>query len=168
MKIVDCFTFYNELQLLTYRLAILDDMDPIFARYAPSEDRRILVEKELNKAKADAAIVYMDMMRSEITNYDGFRLDETYQDLKERITDLTIDLSVINSLIEQAAALPPDLLKQIYDVASGQQKPTDKVDGAADEAKPNSEKETKETVTVPVHEQLPPPTTSGRNVLQNT
>jgi len=65
------------------------------------KDRRILVEKELNKAKADAAIVYMDMMRSEITNYDGFRLDETYQDLKDRITDLTIDLNVINSLIEQ-------------------------------------------------------------------
>ena len=65
------------------------------------KDRRILVEKELNKTRADAAIVYMDMMRSEITNYDGFRLDETYQDLKERITDLTIDLSVINSLIEQ-------------------------------------------------------------------
>jgi hypothetical protein len=65
------------------------------------KDRRILVEKELNRAKADAAIVYMDMMRSEITNYDGFRLDETYQDLKGRITDLTIDLSVINSLIEQ-------------------------------------------------------------------
>lgn len=73
----------------------------------------------------------------------------------------------LNSLIEQAAALPPDLLKQIYDVASGQQKPTDKVDGAADEAKPNSEKETKETITVPVREQLPPPATSGRNVLQN-
>jgi hypothetical protein len=74
----------------------------------------------------------------------------------------------LNSLIEQAAALPPDLLKQIYDVASGQQKPTDKVDGAADEAKPNSEKETKETITVPVHEQLPTFATSGRNVLQNT
>ena len=65
------------------------------------KDRRILVERELNRAKADASIVYMDMMRSEITNYDGFRLDETYQDLKDRITDLTIDLSVINSLIEQ-------------------------------------------------------------------
>jgi len=26
MKIVDCFTFYNELQLLNYRLAILDDV----------------------------------------------------------------------------------------------------------------------------------------------
>jgi hypothetical protein len=74
----------------------------------------------------------------------------------------------LNSLIEQAAALPPDLLKQIYDVASGQQKPTDKVDGAADEAKPNSEKETKETITVPVHEQLPTFATSGRNVLQKT
>jgi hypothetical protein len=74
----------------------------------------------------------------------------------------------LNSLIEQAAALPPDLLKQIYDVASGQQKPTDKLDGAADEAKPNSEKETKETITVPVHEQLPTFATSGRNVLQNT
>ena len=74
----------------------------------------------------------------------------------------------LNSLIEQAAALPPDLLKQIYDVASGQQKPTDKVDGAADEAKPNSEKETKETITVPVHEQLPTFATSGRNLLQNT
>ena len=73
----------------------------------------------------------------------------------------------LNSLIEQAAALPPDLLKQIYDVASGQQKPTDKVDGAADEAKPNYENETKETITVPVREQLPPPATSGRNVLQN-
>jgi Protein of unknown function (DUF4231) len=74
----------------------------------------------------------------------------------------------LNSLIEQAAALPPDLLKQIYDVASGQQKPTDKLDGAADEAKPNSEKETKETITVPVHEQLPTFATSARNVLQNT
>jgi hypothetical protein len=74
----------------------------------------------------------------------------------------------LNSLIEQAAALPPDLLKQIYDVASGQQKPTDKVDGAADEAKPNSEKETKETITVPVHEQLSTFATSGRNVLQKT
>jgi hypothetical protein len=41
------------------------------------------------------------MIRSEITNYDGFRLNETYQDLKDRIADLTIDLSVINSLIEQ-------------------------------------------------------------------
>ena len=65
------------------------------------KDRRVLVEQELNKARHDAAIVYMDIMRSEITNYDGFRLDETYQDLKDRITDLTIDLSVINSLIEQ-------------------------------------------------------------------
>ena len=65
------------------------------------KDRRVLVEQALNKARHDAAIVYMDMMRSEITNYDGFRLDETYQDLKDRITDLTIDLSVINSLIEQ-------------------------------------------------------------------
>lgn len=65
------------------------------------KDRRVLVEQELNKARHDAAIVYMDIMRSEITNYDGYHLDETYQDLKERITDLTIDLSVINSLIEE-------------------------------------------------------------------
>lgn len=30
MKIVDCFTFYNEIQLLTYRLAILDDVVDYF------------------------------------------------------------------------------------------------------------------------------------------
>jgi beta-1,4-mannosyl-glycoprotein beta-1,4-N-acetylglucosaminyltransferase len=30
MKIIDCFTFYNELQLLTYRLAILDDIVDYF------------------------------------------------------------------------------------------------------------------------------------------
>ena len=65
------------------------------------KDRRVLVEQELNKARHDAAIVYMDMMRSELTNYDGHRLNATYQDLKDRITDLTIDLSVINTLIEQ-------------------------------------------------------------------
>ena len=65
------------------------------------KDRRVLVEQELNKARHDAAIVYMDMMRSEVTNHDGFHLDETYQDLKDRITDLTVDLSVINTLIEQ-------------------------------------------------------------------
>lgn len=65
------------------------------------KDRRVLVEQALNKARHDAAIVYMDMMRSEITNYDGHRLNATYQDLKDRITDLTVDLSVINSLIEQ-------------------------------------------------------------------
>ena len=65
------------------------------------KDRRVLVEQELNKSRHDAAIVYMDIMRSEVTNYDGHCLDETYQDLKERITDLTIDLSIIDSLIEQ-------------------------------------------------------------------
>ena len=53
-------------------------------------------------------------------------------------------------------------------IKSFEQKPTDKLDGAADEAKPNSEKETKETITVPVHEQLPTFATSARNVLQNT
>ena len=30
MKIIDCFTFYNELQLLAYRLAILDDVVDYF------------------------------------------------------------------------------------------------------------------------------------------
>jgi beta-1,4-mannosyl-glycoprotein beta-1,4-N-acetylglucosaminyltransferase len=30
MKVVDCFTFYNEIQLLTYRLAILDDVVDYF------------------------------------------------------------------------------------------------------------------------------------------
>ena len=65
------------------------------------KDRRVLVEQELNKSRHDAAIVYMDIMRSEVTNYDGHCLDETYQDLKERITNLTIDLSIIDSLIEQ-------------------------------------------------------------------
>ena len=30
MKIVDCFTFYNELELLNYRLNILDDVVDYF------------------------------------------------------------------------------------------------------------------------------------------
>ena len=64
------------------------------------KDRRVLVERELKRARQDAATVYMDMIRS-MPNYDSHRLSETYQDLKDRIANLTIDLDVIDALIEQ-------------------------------------------------------------------
>jgi Protein of unknown function (DUF4231) len=95
----------------------------------------------------------------------------------ETINRSLIPPTPLNTLIEQAAALPPELLKQIYDTVSSGQKSTDKTDGAANEAKPNSEKETKETnenenkesTAVPVHEDLPPLPSSKRTiVMQDT
>lgn len=91
----------------------------------------------------------------------------------ETINRSLIPPTPLNTLIEQAAALPPELLKQIYDTVSGGQKSTDKIDGAANEAKPNPEKETKErtenenkeSTAVSVHEQLPPLPSSKRKIL---
>ena len=64
------------------------------------KDRRVLVERELNRARQDAATVYMDMIRS-MPSYDSHRISATYQDLKDRIANLTIDLNIIDTLIEQ-------------------------------------------------------------------
>jgi hypothetical protein len=65
------------------------------------KDRRVLVEQELDKARHDAAIVYMDMMRSSLTNNHENYLNAAYQHLTDKISDFIIELSIINSLIEQ-------------------------------------------------------------------
>jgi hypothetical protein len=60
------------------------------------KDRRVLLEGEIVKAQAKAAGMYLDIVVNE-----GNVHSLEYQLLKENITNLQFDLSVVNTLIKQ-------------------------------------------------------------------
>lgn len=58
-------------------------------------DRKELVEREIKKLYKSAATMYLHIVTT-----NGDIHSKEYQDLKERISDLEYDLSMINKLIE--------------------------------------------------------------------
>jgi hypothetical protein len=60
------------------------------------KDRRVLLEQEIVKAHEEAANLYLYI----VTN-DGDVSDPVYQSLKDKITNLQFDLSMLNKLISK-------------------------------------------------------------------
>jgi len=57
-------------------------------------DRRVLLERELNKAHEEAAALYLN-----IVTKDGDVSSPEYYALRDRISKLQFDLNVVNQLI---------------------------------------------------------------------
>jgi hypothetical protein len=60
------------------------------------KDRRVLLEQEIAKAHDEAAAMYLD-----IVIHDGDVHSTEYQDIKTKIMDLELDLSIVNKLISR-------------------------------------------------------------------
>jgi hypothetical protein len=58
------------------------------------KDRRVLLEQEIVKLHQEAASMYLNLVR---TNSD--LLNNSYQELRERISSLEFDLNIVNQLI---------------------------------------------------------------------
>ena len=64
------------------------------------KDRKALLEHELKKAHTEAANMYLSL----VIGANGDVHSKEYQDLKEKISDLTFDLNVVNQLIAEGQA----------------------------------------------------------------
>lgn len=60
-------------------------------------DRKILIENELDKLKKSAAKLYLDMAIS--GNVDN--TSTAYSDMRARITEMQVDLDLIDGLIKE-------------------------------------------------------------------
>jgi hypothetical protein len=58
------------------------------------KDRRVLLEREIEKAKEQAARLYLV-----IVTHGGDTSSEEYQTLKTKVTNLQFDLNIVNQLI---------------------------------------------------------------------
>jgi hypothetical protein len=62
------------------------------------KDRKVLIERELARAKQDAANMYLSIVVS------GHSLEcVDYHRARTKVTELETDLSIINSMIEQGS-----------------------------------------------------------------
>jgi len=60
------------------------------------KDRRVLLEQEIAKAHDEAAAMYLD-----IVIHDGDVHSTEYQDIKNKIMNLELDLNLVNLLISK-------------------------------------------------------------------
>lgn len=60
------------------------------------KDRRVLIEQEITKVNGEAAVMYLNIV---INNGDLHSTE--YQEIKEKILSLQIDLNLINQLIHK-------------------------------------------------------------------
>jgi hypothetical protein len=60
------------------------------------KDRRVLLEQEIQKARAEAANMYLSIVIS-----NGDTSNSEYESIKSRIMDLQFDLGVVNDLINK-------------------------------------------------------------------
>lgn len=59
-------------------------------------DRRVLLEYELDRAKAEAAAMYLDIVSNDADVHSA-----EYQAMRDQVTRLQFDLDLINHMIDQ-------------------------------------------------------------------
>jgi len=61
------------------------------------KDRKVLLEREISKARESAANMYLDIVLSS----EGDLTSKVNQDMKKHIADLEFDLNMINQLLKK-------------------------------------------------------------------